>query len=577
MAQRRDSRPEGAHSLLMTEMHQMDEDGKDDPPAETALDQSESEADYDTNDEAQLLPRHLRSLHSTDSLPSVSEARRQRPLGGSISIPEDESDLSSDFTGKYPRFSFKKLWAFTGPGLLMSIAYIDPGNLESDLQAGAVGGYTLVWVLFWATVLGWFLQMQAVRLANATGMHMAQVCHDEFTEKVRIPLWLMVEIAIIASDIQEVIGSAIAFNILSQGKIPLYAGVLITGADTFTFLFLEQYGLRKLEAFFTMLIGTMVCTFGYMYYSGEISQADIAKGAVVPYVSKDTVLQAVGMVGAVIMPHNLYLHSALVLSRKIDHAQLRKVREANMYNGIESALALFVSFMVNTFVLGVFAGVFSRPFAGHPDMAENCVADEIDLRSAGDCLSAAFGSYILYIWAVGLLAAGQSSTMTGTYAGQFVMDGFLKLQIPLWKRVMITRSVAMIPAILVAVIAKGNDSTINTLDEWLNVLQSFQLPFALLPVMLFTSSETIMGPILKNSRLVKTVGWTAIIGILGINAYLIVSQLQELPSMWWIYVIVAILLTFYTLLVGRLGLGQFFDYFKVNRGEKYSSIQSESD
>eukprot|EP00042_Codosiga_hollandica_P044253 m.432074 g.432074 ORF g.432074 m.432074 type:complete len:434 (-) comp56746_c0_seq5:614-1915(-) len=346
MAQRRDSRPEGAHSLLMTEMHQMDEDGKDDPPAETALDQSESEADYDTNDEAQLLPRHLRSLHSTDSLPSVSEARRQRPLGGSISIPEDESDLSSDFTGKYPRFSFKKLWAFTGPGLLMSIAYIDPGNLESDLQAGAVGGYTLVWVLFWATVLGWFLQMQAVRLANATGMHMAQVCHDEFTEKVRIPLWLMVEIAIIASDIQEVIGSAIAFNILSQGKIPLYAGVLITGADTFTFLFLEQYGLRKLEAFFTMLIGTMVCTFGYMYYSGEISQADIAKGAVVPYVSKDTVLQAVGMVGAVIMPHNLYLHSALVLSRKIDHAQLRKVREANMYNGIESALALFVSFMV---------------------------------------------------------------------------------------------------------------------------------------------------------------------------------------------------------------------------------------
>uniref|UniRef100_A0ACB8G1P0 Uncharacterized protein n=1 Tax=Sphaerodactylus townsendi TaxID=933632 RepID=A0ACB8G1P0_9SAUR len=243
--------------------------------------------------------------NNSSDLNHLNEEKDQTYLDERISIP--------DIPGH--GFSFRKLWAFTGPGFLMSIAYLDPGNIESDLQCGAIAGFQLLWVLLWATILGLLCQRLAIRLGVVTGKDLGEICHYYYPKVPRILLWIMIEIAIIGSDMQEVIGTAIAFNLLSSGRIPLWGGVLITIVDTFFFLFLDKYGLRKLEAFFGLLITIMAVTFGYEYVVVKPSQKEVVKGIFFPY-CKDCghkeLLQAVGIVGAIIMPHNIYLHSSLV-------------------------------------------------------------------------------------------------------------------------------------------------------------------------------------------------------------------------------------------------------------------------
>lgn len=439
-------------------------------------------------------------------------------------------------------FSFRKLWAFTGPGFLMSIAYLDPGNLESDLQAGAIAQYKLLWVLMWSTVLGLVLQLLAARLGCVTGLNLAEICRLEYPKAPRIVTWLMMEIAIIGSDIQEVIGSAIAINLLSNHVIPIWAGVLITGADTFTFLFLENYGLRKLEALFGALITTMTVTFLYIYISVVPSQTEILKGLFEPWCEdcgKDQIQQLVGIVGAVIMPHNIYLHSALVLSRTIDRKNSESVKEANMYYSIESSIALFVSFLINLFVMAVFAAAFSSPEYVDPS-----------LRVAGQWLYDKYGLTMKIIWGIGILAAGQSSTMTGTYAGQFVMQGFLKIRWAKWKRVLLTRSIAMGPTIVVALVATKD---LDLMNNWLNVLQSVQLPFALLPILHFTSDEKIMGKF-KNGRLLKIIVWLLAGLVMVINYYLVVLFVGS-GDTWYVYLITAVVLFVYTAFVLYLAVG----------------------
>jgi NRAMP (natural resistance-associated macrophage protein)-like metal ion transporter len=465
-----------------------------------------------------------------NSPPPLQKGRNRKPRLGRIkrlfSKPDDlymaERVHIPETADSVPPacFSFRKLWAFTGPGFLMSIAYLDPGNLESDLQAGAVAGFQLLWVLWWATCMGLLLQLLAARLGVVTGKHLAQICRKEYPRPASIFLWVMTELAIIGSDIQEVIGSAIAINILSQGHIPLWAGVLITAADTFTFLFLERYGVRKLEAFFGLLITIMAVTFGVEYGISRPNQVELLKGLIIPGVSSGAAMQAVGMVGAVIMPHNIYLHSALVQSRDIPRENEQQVREANKYYSIESSIALLISFIINMFVVCVFA----EGFFGTSD------ASDIGLHNAGDYLNNKYGSFALYIWAIGLLAAGQSSTMTGTYAGQFVMQGFLNLQIAPWKRVLLTRSVAIVPAICVAVTA---NEYLDTLDEWLNVLQSVQLPFALLPVLHFTSSRTLMGQF-RIHWLLRVLVWLMAGGIISINIYQVINTLKDYAHLWYV-------------------------------------------
>ncbi|XP_067615914.1 protein Malvolio isoform X5 [Eurosta solidaginis] len=445
-------------------------------------------------------------------------------------------------------FSFRKLWAFTGPGFLMSIAYLDPGNIESDLQSGAAAKYKILWVLLWATVLGLLMQRLAARLGVVTGLHLAEMCYLQYRKFPRIILWIMIEIAIIGSDMQEVIGTAIAIYLLSNKFIPLWGGVLITIIDTFTFLFLDKYGLRKLEFLFGFLITVMAITFGFEYIVSAPSQIEVLEGMFVPWCkdcNADVLLQAVGIVGAVIMPHNLYLHSALVKSRDIDRRNPKRVSEANFYFFIEATVALFVSFIINLFVVAVFAhGMYGKT---NQDVLNVCVnqtmyddakvsfADnnnntdpiDADIYKGGLFLGCTFGAVAMYIWGIGILAAGQSSTMTGTYAGQFSMEGFLNLQWPRWRRVLFTRLIAIVPTFCLAFFTRMEDLT--SLNDVLNAVMSLQLPFAAIPTIAFTSCIGIMGEFVNGvGNKIVSIMLTAV--VITVNIYFVITQVKSLDG-----------------------------------------------
>ncbi|KAH7665383.1 natural resistance-associated macrophage protein [Dioscorea alata] len=428
-----------------------------------------------------------------------------------ISITSD-SDADADSP---PPFSWSKLWRFTGPGFLMCIAFLDPGNLEGDLQAGAIAGYSLLWILLWATVMGLLIQLLSARLGVATGRHLAELCRDQYPKWASVTLWLMAELALIGADIQEVIGSAIAIKILSGGAVPLWAGVIITAFDCFIFLFLENYGVRKLEALFGILVGTMAVSFAIIFGETKPSGKELLVGVLVPKLSSRTIRQAVGVVGCVIMPHNVFLHSALVQSRKIDNTKKNRVQEAMRYYSIESTIALVISFVINVCVTTVFA----NGFYGTPE------ADNIGLENAGQYLKDKFGGKlfpVLYIWGIGLLASGQSSTITGTYAGQFIMGGFLNLRLKKWVRAMITRSFAIVPTIIVALCFDTSDDALDQFTETLNILQSVQIPFALIPLLILVSKEQVMG-IFKIGNAMKILTWAIAAFLIIINGYLLLD------------------------------------------------------
>uniref|UniRef100_A0A672ZPJ0 Solute carrier family 11 member 2 n=1 Tax=Sphaeramia orbicularis TaxID=375764 RepID=A0A672ZPJ0_9TELE len=475
---------------------------------------SEQEGDYLEEDASQengiIQPTQYSSIS-----PPASPVEQDEPFSTyfeeKVHIPENGNQV----------FSFRKLWAFTGPGFLMSIAYLDPGNIESDLQSGAKAGFKLLWVLLVATIIGLLLQRLAARLGVVTGMHLAEVCNRQYPTVPRIILWLMVELAIIGSDMQEVIGCAIALNLLSVGRIPLWAGVLITITDTFVFLFLDKYGLRKLEAFFGFLITVMAVSFGYEYVLVKPDQGELLKGMFVPYCADCGPVQleqAVGIVGAVIMPHNIYLHSALV----------KEVKEANKYFFIDMQRA------------------FGSP---HTDLFPlNNGTLEVDIYKGGVVLGCFFGPAALYIWAIGILAAGQSSTMTGTYSGQFVMEGFLNLRWSRFARVLLTRSIAITPTLLVAIFQDVQHLT--GMNDFLNVLQSMQLPFALIPILTFTSLTSIMNDF-ANGLVWKISGGIVILVVCAINMYFVVVYVTALNSIP-LYVLAAFLSVAYLCFVGYL-------------------------
>ncbi|XP_076183773.1 solute carrier family member malvolio isoform X2 [Ptiloglossa arizonensis] len=483
-----------------------------------------------------------------------------------IHIPEAENGF----------FSFRKLWAFTGPGFLMSIAYLDPGNIESDLQSGVAAKYKLLWVLLSATILGLIMQRLSARLGVVTGLHLAEMCYRQYKKIPRLILWIMTEVAIIGSDMQEIIGTAIALSLLTNKAIPIWAGVLITVIDTFTFLLLDKYGLRKLEFFFGFLITIMAVTFGYEYIVSAPPQGEVITSMFVPWYQdydKNMLLQAVGIVGAVIMPHNLYLHSALVKSRDIDRGDPKKLKEANMYYFIEACIALLVSFIINVFVVAVFAhGLYKKTSLqvyqvceernytiGMNTFPKTNETISVDLNTGGIFLGCAFGAAAMYIWAVGIFAAGQSSTMTGTYAGQFAMEGFLNLQWARWKRVLFTRMIAIVPTFLVAFLS--DIVNLTKMNDILNAIMTLQLPFATLPTIAFTSSSQIMGEF-RNGMANKIISTTLSVVVISINIYFVINTVQEdLPQHWSmtlaisIYSICYLLFCFYLVIHMAVSMG----------------------
>ncbi|TYJ33803.1 hypothetical protein E1A91_A05G127200v1 [Gossypium mustelinum] len=418
------------------------------------------------------------------------------------------------------RKSWKNFFAYMGPGFLVSIAYIDPGNFETDLQAGAQYKYGLLWIILVASCAALVIQSLAANLGVVTGKHLAEHCRTEYPRGPNFVLWVLAEIAIVACDIPEVIGTAFALNMLVN--IPVWIGVLLTGLSTLVLLALQQYGVRKLEFLIAFLVLTIAgCFFAEMNYAKPVA-SEVLDGLFVPQLKGNGATGlAISLLGAMVMPHNLFLHSALVLSRKIPRS-VRGIKEACRFYMIESGFALMVAFLINISVISVSGAVCNSSNLNQEDQ-DSC--EDLDLNKASFLLRNVLGSWSSKLFAVALLASGQSSTITGTYAGQYVMQGFLDLRLTPWIRNMLTRCLAIVPSLIVAII--GGSAGAGKLIIIASMILSFELPFALIPLLKFTSSKTKMGAYV-NSIAVSAITW--IIGslIMGINIYYLMTSFIHL-------------------------------------------------
>jgi len=443
-------------------------------------------------------------LHPDGNLHSDGNLAVQRDLKiTQVSVPE--------------KHGLRKLLAYVGPGFLVAIAYLDPGNFESDLQAGARYKYELLWVLLLATVAGAVIQSLASNLGVVTGKHLAEHCRAEYPTKTNYILWLLAELAIVASDIPEVIGTAYALNMLF--RLPLWLGVIFTGFSTLGFLVLQQYGVRKLELFISLLVVTIAsCFFVELKYAKPPS-TEVMKGLFIPRLEGHGATGiAISLLGAMAMPHNLFLHSALVLSRQTPRTT-QGIKDGCRYNIIECSLALLFSFTINVAVVSVSGAVCSNASLSDEDKA-NC--SNLDLNRAPFLLKHVLGKWSSTLFGIALLASGQSSTITGTYAGQYVMQGFLQLRFAPWIRNMLTRCVAIIPSLVAALI--GGSSGAGNLIVMSSMILSFELPFALLPLLKFTSNNVKMGPHV-NSKKVATLTWVIGTCVILINMFYLISGL----------------------------------------------------
>nr|AMX27898.1 metal transporter Nramp1 [Pyrus betulifolia] len=420
-------------------------------------------------------------------------------------------DHNTDPKDEPQKPGWRKFLAHVGPGFLVSLAYLDPGNLETDLQAGANHRYELLWVILIGLIFALIIQSLSANLGVTTGKHLSELCKAEYPPFVKYCLWLLAEVAVIAADIPEVIGTAFALNILFN--IPVWTGVLLTGFSTLLLLGLQKYGVRKLEMLIAVLVFVMAaCFFGEMSYV-KPPASGVLKGMFIPELSgQGATGDAIALLGALVMPHNLFLHSALVLSRKIPKS-VRGINDACRYFLIESGFALFVAFLINVAIVSVSGTVCHHSKLSDKD---NDTCSDLTLNSASFLLQNVLGRSSKILYAIALLASGQSSTITGTYAGQFVMQGFLNIKMKKWARNLMTRCIAITPSLIVSII--GGSSGAGRLIIIASMILSFELPFALIPLLKFSSSATKMGPH-KNSIYIIVTSWILGMGIIGINIY----------------------------------------------------------
>jgi manganese transport protein len=408
---------------------------------------------------------------------------------------------------------FRKLLAFAGPGYLVAVGYMDPGNWATDLAGGSRFGYTLLSVVLLSNLIAVLLQGLASKLGIVTGRDLAQACRDHYPRPVAIVLWVFCEIAIAACDLAEVIGSAIALKLLFN--LPLPIGVLLTGLDVLLLLALQNRGVRLLEALVITLIATIGVCFLFEIVLSQPGVAAVVRGFIP---SKEIVTNgemlyiAIGILGATVMPHNLYLHSSIVQTRRYEETADGK-REAVRYAFIDSTIALSFAFFINAAILIVAAATFHT--SGHAEVAE--------IGDAYKLLTPLLGAGASGAFALALLASGQNSTLTGTLAGQIVMEGFLNIRIRPWLRRLITRLIAIVPAVFVAIFyGESGTAKLLILSQ---VILSLQLSFAVIPLVLFTSDREKMG-LFANSRLVAFLAWVSAIAIAALNAWLLVNTFR---------------------------------------------------
>ena len=406
---------------------------------------------------------------------------------------------------------WRRMFAFAGPAYLVSVGYMDPGNWATDLEGGARFGYALIWVLVMSNFMAILLQTLSARLGIVSGRDLAQACRETYPRPVTVSLWVLCEIAIAACDLAEVLGAAIALNLLFH--IPLLIGVLLTAADTLLLLWFQGLGIRYVEAFILALIVVMAACFGVEIVLARPEASQVLHG-VIPHINTKSLYVAIGMLGATVMPHNLYLHSALVQTRQIGHSETGK-RRACRYNFVDSIVALNAALLVNLAILILSAAVFFR---------HGIVVTEI--QQAHLLLVPLLGTaFAGILFAVALLCSGQSSTLTGTLAGQIVMEGFLNIRMRPWLRRLITRTIAIIPAAVVIYIS-GDKGTYQLLILS-QVILSMQLPFAVIPLIHFTSDRRRMGSF-ANKTWVQLLSWAAAVLILVLNIWLLVDGLGQL-------------------------------------------------
>jgi len=427
---------------------------------------------------------------------------------GSVAVPHHDA-------------GFWEQWrAFVGPAILVSVGYMDPGNWGTDLQGGAQFKYGLLWVVGLASLMAIFLQVIAARLGVVTGKDLAQGCRDWYPRWTRWPNWLLCELAIAACDLAEVLGSAVALNLMFH--IPLLWAVIITGFDVLLLLALQRYGMRLIEAVVVVLVATIgVSYFVEIFVLPEVQPSflEMGRALVTPNLRQAGMMYvAIGMIGATVMPHNLYLHSALVQSRRLQKDEA-SVRRAIRFNTIDSTVALSIAFLVNAAILVLAAMVFygkeSVTVAGGQVIEFSADSDWI--RVAYLTLAPLLGTGAASVlFAVALLASGQSSTITGTLAGQVVMEGFMHWRIKPWLRRLITRMLAILPAILI--IGVRGDSSVTDLLMLSQVVLALQLPLAMFPLLHFTSSRRRMGA-WRNGPILLAAGWTSAILITALDVY----------------------------------------------------------
>nr|WP_272106639.1 Nramp family divalent metal transporter [Staphylococcus sp. NRL 22/194] len=434
----------------------------------------------------------------------------------------DEINNTVDFSGD--KSASQKFLAFLGPGLLVAVGYMDPGNWITSMQGGAQFGYTLLFVILISSLSAMLLQSMTVRLGIATGKDLAQMTRHYLNKPIAITFWIIAELAIIATDIAEVIGSAIALDLLFN--IPLIVGALITVLDVFLLLFIMKFGFRKIEAIVGTLIFTVLVIFIFEVFISSPKVIYILNGFI-PHqqiITNHSILYiALGIIGATIMPHNLYLHSSIVQSRKYNRESNVDKAQAIKYATIDSNIQLSIAFIVNCLLLvlgaAIFYGVNADELGGFYDLYHALQTQPI--------LGPVLGSIMSTLFAVALLASGQNSTITGTLSGQIVMEGFLKLSIPNWVRRLITRGLAVIPVIVCLIIFHGNEGKMEQLLVFSQVFLSIALPFSLIPLQLATSNKQLMGPF-YNKTWINICSWSLIVILSVLNVYLIIETFKEL-------------------------------------------------
>jgi manganese transport protein len=429
-------------------------------------------------------------------------------LHGTVDVPDHQK-------------GFWKQWrAFVGPAILVSVGYMDPGNWGTDLAGGAQFKYGLLWVVALASLMAIFMQVVAARLGVVTGKDLAQCCRDWYPRWTHAPNWLFSELAIAACDLAEVLGSAVALNLLFG--IPLLWAVIITGFDVLLLLGLQHFGMRTIEAIVLLLVATMgVCYFIEIFVLPQTRPGFVEMGSAMFHPSlgqSGMLVLAIGIIGATVMPHNLYLHSALVQSRKLQTDD-RSIRSGILFNTIDATVALSIAFLVNAAILVLAALVFyGKSSVAMPGGAVVPLNPDSDwIRVAYLTLAPLLGTAMAStLFAVALLASGQSSTITGTLAGQVVMEGFMHWRIRPWLRRLITRTLAIIPAVII--IGIRGSSSVNDLLVLSQVILALQLPFAMFPLLHFTSSRKRMGK-WKNGWFLLLTGWGSALLITAMDLY----------------------------------------------------------